>query len=198
MSLTNEKELLSRLQGGDEWAFRQIFDQYYHPLCIFAERLIGNRTDGEDIVEEVLLKLWTGKTAFVSTEHLKAYLFRCIRNAGLNHIKTWKHAAERQYEFSLSQDEAENGYLAEITRAEAHLQLHNAIASLPPQARKIITMTFIEGKSNEEVADLLRLSVNTIKAQKQRGLALLRRDLPEDRYMLLFVVCGGLLNCLIR
>lgn len=181
----NINELLPGLQSGDEKAFSQVFLLLYPPLCQFAEKFVGDACDAENIVEDIFLKLWDRALLFNDEEHLKAFLYRSIRNACLNFLKVSKRAFERNTAFAKEQGEYDEAtYLTEITRTEIIAELYAAISELPAQARKVIIKTYIEGQSNQEVADELGLSINTVKNHKQNGLALLRSKLPDESYLI--------------
>jgi RNA polymerase sigma-70 factor (ECF subfamily) len=70
-------------------------------------------------------------------------------------------------------------------RAEFYAEIHNAIKTLPPECRKIFTMLYIEGKTVRETADELGLARSTIKTQKARGLAMLRKKIRPYLYCIL-------------
>lgn len=74
---------------------------------------------------------------------------------------------------------------ADIIRAEFYGALHRAIKTLPPECRKIFTMLYIQGKTVREIADETGLAVTTIKTQKARGLAALKKKLKPYLYCLL-------------
>lgn len=186
--LYDERELLHRLTAGDEQVFSQIFVAYYPAMCQFADQFVNQTAEAEDIVEDVFLKLLEGRNEFNDLSHLKAYLYRSIRHSCLDLIKTSKRSFERNTFFTTEHNEQEDTYLSRITRAEVVLELQQAIAKLPLQAGRVITLTYIEGKSNQEAADEMGLSINTIKAQKQRGLGLLRQIMPKDRLAMLLLL----------
>lgn len=176
---------LLRLEQGDEKAFEWVFSRYYSVLCVYAETFSVDSQTAADVVEDMLLSLWQSKSSFNSEDHLKAFLYRSIHNACLNALRRDRRAAVRQFNYLDEQEAFQEDYLNEIVRAEAMMQLYRAIDGLPTQAARIIRMTYLEGRSNQETADLLGLSINTVKAQKQRGLAILRERLPNESYLLL-------------
>ncbi len=183
------KDLLSRLQERDEEAFNEIFLALYPRLCLFAERFVQDSSDAEDIVEEAFIKLWNQPVLFNDDEHLKASLYRSIRNACLNFLKVNQRRVDRDSFFFEERGEYDEAtYLSEITRTELLAELYAAISELPPQAQKVIIKSYIEGQSNQEVADDLSLSINTVKNHKQHGLALLRKKLSDNSYFLLFIL----------
>ncbi len=181
MAPAEEKDVLFRLRKGEEQAFSRVFFWHYKPLCLFAAKFVPDLEDAKDIVSAVMLKLWENRPDFESLRQLKAYLYQAVHNGCANFRSAASHAGERQLEFTQRQETLQASYLHEITRAEAMMQLYRAIDALPEQAGKIINMTYLQEKSNQEAADALNLSVNTVKFQKRRGLALLRQLLSSSR-----------------
>ena len=169
--------------------FRKVFLTYYATMCVFAERFIGKIDQVEDIVQAVFLHLLQSDASFEDEEHVKAYLYRAIRHACLDLLKTSQHSLERDTVFYSNQAKSEeNFYITEVTRAELLLELKKAIASLPKHLAEIIERSYLEGKSNQEVADSMGLALQTVKNQKRKGLALLRDKLPGDTFTLLLFV----------
>ena len=74
-------------------------------------------------------------------------------------------------------DTSEGFVLEELVRAEFVAELQSALNGLPEQCRKIFNMLFLEGRNNKEVAEAMNLSIHTVKAQRQRGLSILRKKL---------------------
>jgi len=178
----------SPINIGDRNNFNSIFHQYYKALCYFAERITESHNDAEDIVEELFVKLWNKQQHFESEQHLKAFLYRSTKNACLDFLKLSERANNRHTLFFMDNDQWEESYLNEIIRAEVMREIYRAIENLPKQCSKIITMSYVDGKTNQEIAQELNLSVQTIKNQKGRGLAILKGLLPLDKYQLLLLV----------
>lgn len=176
------------LDMGDPEAFKTVFLHFYPLLCSFANHVVDNRNDAEDIIEELFTNLWTKHPRFESENHLKAYLYRSVKNACLNAIKMSERSGARNTLFADEKGYSEEAYINEIIRAEIIRDVYTAIDSLSPQCSKIITMSYVEGKSNQEIADELNLSLQTVKNQKGKGLALLRQRLPQDKFGLLLLL----------
>ena len=165
-------------------AYSYVFKAYYPALCDFAGRIIGSEA-APDVVEDLFMKIWAGNVQYNDADHLKAYLFRSIKNACLDFIKLSKRAQDRNSLFTEEHTFNESDYLTSIIRAEVVMELYAAIAELPTEKGRIIKMTFLEGKTNQETADELGLSIQTVKNQKLRGLALLRKKMPDSAYAFL-------------
>ncbi len=75
---------------GNPVAEKQMFLQYFKPLCFYAERIVGNLQQGEDIAVEVFLKLFDRKQHFTKIEAVRSFLYRSVRNASINFNSTKK------------------------------------------------------------------------------------------------------------
>lgn len=182
------KDLTPYLNMGDSYSFEQIFRKFYPSLCFFAQHFVGNHDDAEDVIEELFVKLWKKHPQFETEQHLKAFLYRSAKNACLDFIKLSERSGARNTLFADERGYSEEGYLNEIIRAEIIAEVFHAIESLPPQCNKIIAMSYVDGKTNQEIADELNLSVQTVKNQKGRGLAMLKQRLPNDKFLLLLLI----------
>lgn len=181
----NFKDLESQgLCLNDVADYSNLFNRYYAGLCGFAEKIIGDNY-AEDIVGDVFLKLWEGKYVFGSEVHLKAFLYRAVKNGCLNLIKMTGRAENRHLFYHEEIAGEENAFLLAVTQAEVVRALHVAISDLPAQAGRIIRLTYLDGLSNQEAADHLGLSIQTVKNQKLRGLGILKKRLPGSTFFAL-------------
>lgn len=151
-----------------------VFNQYYAALCLYASRIVPNQGDAEDAVQEVFVKIIERKVSFISKEHLQNYLYISVRNAALSYMR--KEGVKSKYE-EFQQAIQDNNVDSEIVEIEVYRQLSHALETLPTECRKIVELTYIQNLDNQTVAQMLGLSVNTVKAQKMRGKKLLREKL---------------------
>jgi len=185
---SSPNNLTPYLNMADSNSFEMIFRSLYPSLCFFAEHLVHSSDDAEDIVEDVFVKLWNKQLKFESEQHLKAFLYRSAKNACLDFLKVHERTGSRNTFFAEERGYSDDACLNEIIRAEIIAEVYLAIEQLSPQCSKIITMSYLDGKSNQEIADALNLSVQTVKNQKGRGLALLKQRLPNDKFQLLLLI----------
>jgi RNA polymerase sigma-70 factor (family 1) len=174
--LTISEAVMRNFRKGDQESFTVLFNHYYPQLCLFAYHLLQDRPEAEDIATETLLKLWERRKNFKSLGNVKAFLFITTRNACINLIKgqkiSGKHIDKWHY---LLASETETAHINKIIQAEVTKELENAINSLPAACRKVLMMTWKEGKSPSEIARALGISVHTIKNHKSNGLGQVRR-----------------------
>nr|WP_067054275.1 RNA polymerase sigma-70 factor [Mucilaginibacter sp. L294] len=170
---------------GEEADFERLFTLYHAPLRYYCEQLTSADEECEDIVSQLFITLWTKQIKFESTEHAQAYLYRSAKNACLNFIRGSKKTVEKKEILSIDSTEISDSYLDIVIKTEVWAELYRAIESLPSQCCKVITMSYLEGMTNQEVADNLGLSLQTVKNHKLRGLTILRDKLPIGSLMLL-------------
>lgn len=170
-----------------EDAFKYLYDTYYASLCRYARRFVGDMTDEEDIVQEILVKLWEREGNFENLRAVSAYLYRSVHNACLVSIRDQKENREEDLIQRLGEvltfDTLDNEQL--LIEEEYYRQIFVVLNSLPEQRRLIVEMT-MEGLKNEEIAQQMRVSVNTVKTLKKKAYVYLREKLSRECWMFLF------------
>lgn len=150
-----------------------LFKEHYAKLCHFSFQLTGNQSASEDIVQEAFIKFWAQRDKIAGTPAMvRNYLYTIVRNGSLNSVRHDK--VVQQY---LSQQDplaVEEDITRKLIRSEVLGKIYAAIAGLPPACSEIFRLGYLEGLKNQEIADHLGLSINTIKTQKKRALQLLR------------------------
>lgn len=170
----NEHQLLRGLTSGDTLHYSFIFKEYYSALCHYAVTIIGEPAHAEDIVQDVFEKLWHKQSQFENLRHLKDFLYKSTRNAALNFLKGDQHSKERQAVFLHDQEDATTEEDLDLIRTEVFRLIYREISNLPEQCGKIVRMSYIDGLKNEQIAEILSISIQTVKNQKTRGMKLLR------------------------
>ncbi len=160
----DEEQTIERCRAGDLAAYRQIYDRYGQPLLRTAARMLGRPQEAEDAVQETFLKLFRGINGFRSGSRFSTYLFQILHNTCLDMLRRRKPAVEVSEMDALG---------ARPSHELAH-SLAQAVDSLPEQMRASFVLFAIEEYSQEEVAEILGVSVGTIKASVHRARKKLR------------------------
>jgi RNA polymerase sigma-70 factor (family 1) len=180
---SNEKIDIA-IRKEDVLSFNTLFHELYSPLCLFAERIMGDPLAAAEITDDVFLRLWARQADFDNPGSLKAFLYTCSKNACFNWLDKQKTAEKKKKEWQYFQEATKDFVLNEIIRAEVLSEIMAAIEKLPAACRKVMNLSFAEGMDNKEIASALDLSVNTVKTQKQRGLAVLRKKFSSNPHLL--------------
>lgn len=173
---------ITDFRKGNISAFGHFYNLFYTPLCFFAEQIILDKPAAEDVVADIFIKLWEKREDFNTEENIKAFLYISTKNACRNILKHKTHV--RRYEESAGFPVFdEDLVLDKILFTEVYWSLYNAIEKLPPQCQNVLKMSYLEQMKNQEIADKLNISINTVKTQKARAILLLRKQLGSKHLM---------------
>ena len=183
-----ERELVERVQQGDQTAFELLFRFYYPGLVVYATQFTVDRSEAEEIVQDFFVRFWQKHSHIKSSESLKNYFFSCVKNSSLNLLKHKK--IEVSYIQKLQQlSESENlTYHPDLfIVSELQEKIESAIALLPEKCREVFIMSRIQGLKNEEIASILDLSKRTVETQISKAIKVMRIEL-KDYLGLLFLL----------
>ncbi|MEC5145280.1 RNA polymerase sigma-70 factor [Chitinophaga sp. 212800010-3] len=193
--ITDEEIYATRLQQGDEPAFRYIMSRYFPIITGFAKRFISNHAIAEDVAEETFIKLWHHHERVTSFQSLKAFLYITAKNACLNELRKEKNQQYRHYIYTANMARETDFIANEIIRAEVKAEINRTINSLPEKMKRVFQLGFIEGLPNREIARQLNISVNTVKGQKSRALELVKEKLQhKDIFPFILIILATLHN----
>lgn len=165
--------------------FDLFFKKYYTLFLSFACRYRLGTEEARDIVQEVFIAFWEQRANFTSLPAIKAFFYRSISNRCLNYLKH-EDVKSRYAESQLQEMQSEEFIHENIIREEISFIVRRKIKELTPREQEIIILS-LQNKSNQEIADLLSLSVTTVKTHKMHAYARLRTELEELRFLLLIL-----------
>lgn len=144
--------------------FREVFKRYFSQLCFFADKFVPTYVT-EDLVQDIFLRLWNSNEVFDNEKSLRIYLYVAVRNACLDFIK--KESNRKKYiEAESSVDkESSTFFINELLKEETLRILQDAIDSLPEKSGTVMSYV-AKGYGNKEIAEVLEISVNTVKTHK--------------------------------
>ncbi|MEI3802379.1 MULTISPECIES: RNA polymerase sigma-70 factor [unclassified Chitinophaga] len=164
-----------------------LFKTYYTRLCYFAFQFTGDKDKARDIAQEAFVS-YLGQQGQVTAHPvaIKNFLYSTVRNACLNAIRHEK-VVEKFAAAQEGMSENDPSVILTMIRSEVIGEINRALETLPEACQVIIRMGYISGLKNQEIADQLNISINTVKTQKKRGLHLLRQRLNPEIYAVLFL-----------
>lgn len=170
--MSEQEDFLRHFNSKDEDAYYKLFQQFYRYLVLFAERRTENHKVAEDIVQEVFIKLWESPKQYNSLNGLKAYLYEAVDNRCADYQKHLI-VEEKYTAFALYEQKFQD---FSIDQEEVYRELYAAINELPARGREVILL-YLEGKKNQEIAEILDLSILTVKTHKKNAFRYLRNRL---------------------
>lgn len=166
-------------QPYDDQAFEQLFKTHFKALHAYANVILKDEDDAEEIVQNMFLKFWEKRDLLNVQTSLKAYLYKCVYHDSLNFLKH-QHIKTKYQDFAIHTMNAAHppaSSKVEITELENSIGL--ALNELPEQCRTIFQMSRFEELKYREIADRLGLSVKTIENQMGKALRILRLELAD-------------------
>lgn len=151
--------------------FTEFLHARQHALARTAYLLTGNRHTAEDVLQTSLAKLYLNWPKVVDPD---AYVRRILTNETTS---LWRRAFRRH---EVSTDRLPETGTEPAYDAELGARVWELVQSLPPRARAVVVLRYYERLSEAETADILGVSVGTVKSQTNRALGLLRAAAPED------------------
>lgn len=174
--------------GGKEKSFESIFFQYYRTLVSFSVRMGLVVAEAEDVALEVLHHVWEIRQDVKSPAALHSLLFLAVRNKSWNLLRDEKNR-QRILREHVNPGEEEDFY-DHVMDEEMCRLLDEAISKLPSRSHRVVTL-LLEGKSVDEIAGLLKISVPSVKTYKARAIDNLRKSL-KDYPVALFLLLSRL------
>ncbi|MEG1659045.1 MAG: RNA polymerase sigma-70 factor [Bacteroides sp.] len=172
----DEKELLLKLKEGDEESFTTLYHQYWRQVYNFCRLYISSKSEAEEIVQRVFVKLWESKELIREDDNFKGFLFIITRNMIFNNSRI--HLTEEYYKSFLLSTYQENYDIEdEIDAKDLQNYINQLIEELPPQRKLIFKLSRNEYKSHQEIANQLNISVKTVENQIGSALKYLKRNI---------------------
>jgi len=172
----SDEALMARIARGDEPAFRVLARRHLPAMLGLARRILGNPADAEDVVQEAMLRVWTHAPRWQPLAQFRTWLTRVVVNLCLDRKRRapW---VELEAAGELADPALGAGEQAE--RDERDRLVAAAIAELPARQRAAIVLTYGDGMSNAQVAEILDTSVSAVETLLVRGKQNLRRALDS-------------------
>jgi len=195
-SLTAEQEaaledhrLISGLQAGEDAAYERLIERFQSPVYNLAYRLLNDPADASDVVQEVFLKIFRNVGSFRGDSTLRTWVYRIAVNESHNRRRwLFRHrrgetGIEEGFDDLESRekplmDAGETPFDFTMNR-EAQILLEEALAEINPVFRAALVLREVEDMSYEEIADVLEVSIGTVKSRIVRGREALRRILAS-------------------
>ena len=185
----SDHELIEATKGGDEAAFGEIMNRYRNPLTNYLYRFLNDYEEAVDLAQETFVRVYFAIDRYHTQFAFSTYIYRIATNLAISEIRRRK----RRWLLSLtglfqSGDDSEIEFQPPDTRILADEELieeerdrtiARAIAALPEKYRVPVILRDIEGKSYDEVAEIMELGLGTTKSRISRGRGLLKEKLEH-------------------
>ena len=172
MSNTTDERLIEAIRRNDYVSYNKLFERYYGRLCQYVYSLLMDKSDTEDIVQELFLNIWKNRERIEIKENVGGYLYKMAKHLALNHLRSkvyFNNLSETQDQLSYEDDRVES--------EEFRIALYSCNDHLPGRCKEVLLLHRIKGLKQKEISEKLDVSIKTIKNQIWISLQKLRRCL---------------------
>lgn len=187
----SQKNLIKQLKKGNSLAYSYLVDLHYKELCNYATSLARDDFKSEDIVQNVIVRLWQQREKLNPNISIKNYLYKSVYNEFIDHYRKDLSISvlERKYievmdSFIEVKEEDETKRLISLVEKE--------IEQLPNKCKETFLLSKKNGLTYKEIAEYKNVSVNTIEKQMVKAFSILRKKLKDKMISLLFILFGKL------
>lgn len=184
MKVPGDIDLLAALMRDDEVAFAMLYKRYHSSLFEVCMKYLKNEDTAHDVVQSVFLWVWENRKDLTIDTNVRSYLCTTTKNKILNLLRHENLALQNDYVYA--QERLSDQSWLEKMRHEGQLtHLRELIGQLPEQRRRICEMKINEGLSNQQIADLLGISIQTVKNQYSSSIKDLKEQINEKNKVFL-------------
>lgn len=184
----SESAVINLVREGNERAFEKIFREYFRRLHAYAYTFTKDDEQAGEIVQQVFCRIWEKRSQLKPDGSLKAYLYRAVHNASINHLKRQKKRSIFTVHHSSIGDQPTAEASEKVMIAELNVHIQRALKDLPPQCRLIFQLSRFENLKYRQIADQLDISVKTVENQMGKALKILRLKLAEFLPVILLLI----------
>jgi RNA polymerase sigma-70 factor (ECF subfamily) len=184
-----ESAVIAELKAGSEEAYSRLIGEFHQPIYGLICRMVNDPSDAADTTQEVFLKVFRGMKHFHGESSLKTWIYRIALHEAANRNRWWfRHKAQEtpidpgpaeESEFSGEARLADTGEspFDQCAHAEVSAAVERALQQVPGPYRMALVLRDLEEMSYEEIAEVLAISLGTVKSRITRGRNALRKKL---------------------
>ena len=190
--IVNEAELAERASKHDQAAFAELYNGYVDKIYKYIFYKVDNASDAEDLCEQVFLKAWEAIGRYKWCGHpFSSWLYKLAHNLVVDHYRMRREPVPLNDLLYTSEEPADPENM--LHNAVEAAELRTAIAQLTPEQQQVVSLKFIEGYKNTEIAEMMNKNEGAVRALQYRALRSLQQIMEtEEERALEFVPYGYL------
>jgi RNA polymerase sigma-70 factor (family 1) len=176
----NEFDLQVKIAAGDQLAFKKVYDSYFNKTYAFAFHVLHSKELAEEVVQEVMLRIWQMGEGLLEVRNLEGYLKMLAKRRAIDLLRRQELERRTTKESQVDWQEDANDTEEAITLNETRKILNTGISLLPHQQRVVYQLCHEQGLKYEQVAEQLNISPETVHSHMKRALKFLRLYVQEN------------------
>ncbi|KFM94990.1 MAG: RNA polymerase sigma factor SigW [Paenibacillus macerans] len=182
-----DARLVKLARKGDQGAFAELVDLYKDKLFHLGYRMLSNRHEAEDVVQETFLRVHKNWSRYDDKQKFSTWIYRIATNLCIDRLR--KRKPSYYLDAEMNDQEGMDGYTlipgddktpeTEYLLSETQRTIHQAIAGLPAKYKSVIILRYLQEMSLQEISEVLDMPVTTVKTRVHRGREFLRKKLEH-------------------
>ncbi|WP_161554528.1 RNA polymerase sigma factor [Sinomicrobium soli] len=181
-----ENFILTEIRKRNQIVFKKLFSDHYRELVVYAETIISNFPESEDIVQNVFITIWNDAEKINIKSSMRAYLYAMVRYRCLDYWRKQKKTNMASWTefYGIYHVHEDTGADVSLQKEQYKLYLHimEIIKDFPPQMQMVFQLKFIQNYGYQQIADELGISLNTVKGYLKRGKEKIIRSTPPNNF----------------
>jgi RNA polymerase sigma-70 factor, ECF subfamily len=184
LSAARDRQLLRRIEGGDEEAFRSLFAAYAPSAMALAARVLRQSHLAEEIVQEAFVTLWLGAELYDERRgSVKAWLMTMVHHRAVDAVRREETQRRRADDATAELREETEDPSDDVVEAVAgpgeRAAVRAALGALPPEQREVLELMYFDGLSQTQVAEKTGAPLGTVKSRALLGMRRMRSELER-------------------
>src|ERR671916_448887 len=178
-----DEEVMQLVQRGDPRAFELLFDRHGGAAFSLAYRMVGDRTNAQDVSQEAFLSIWRSKMRYQADKgSVRTWVLGIVHHRAIDALRrNVVHDRRRGSAEGMEERfEAPERTDVEVARREDARHVRAALDTLPGDQSQVVELAYFGGFSHSKIAEMLDTPIGTVKGRMRLGLEKLRRELAEE------------------
>lgn len=183
-----EARLAKLSRNGDRQAFEELVDMYKDKIYHLGYRMLGNSGEAEDVVQDTFLRVYTNLDRYDENQKFSTWIYRIATNLCIDRLR--KRKPSYSLDAEMPDGEGADWYSMlpadqetpeeETLLSETQHQIRKAIDTLPEKYKSVVILRYLHDLSLQEIGDVLKMPVTTVKTRVHRGREFLRKKLEPE------------------
>lgn len=183
-----ETRLVQLSRNGDRKAFEELVDMYKDKIFHLGYRMLGHSSEAEDIVQETFLRVYSNLNRYDEAQKFSTWIYRIATNLCIDRLR--KRKPSYSLDAEMPDGEGADWYSMlpadqetpeeEFILSETQRHIRKAIDTLPSKYKSVVVLRYLHDMSLQEISEVLKMPVTTVKTRVHRGREFLRKKLEPE------------------
>ena len=177
MSISLDEELIREVKNGQISSFEKLVKRYQKRLSVYIRRFAVSDEDTQDILQKVFISVYRHITNIDEKRGFSSYIYAVAKNESISHLRQNKPAVSLNHFENLLTYEGGFELFEKISKDEIKTKINIAISKLAPLYRQIIKLYYFDDLSYQDIADKVKMPINTVRTRLRRAKVQLKTEL---------------------